>query len=238
MRRTPQNSPSALLGQTLGSGDGTAVSAGSAPPGEGGRRPRAGARARSGSPAAPDAPAVPAQRLPRRPGERREAHVGRALGAVGPSMLLCSASEAICFFMGEPAPRPPTGAAGLGAAAPWLCGTAAPRPESQVCPPRRPDPHARRKDLCADLRRRGDPRLPAAGVGLRGPALARRPQAGGGGPARAPSWRGRVASRGRGGWERGRGQEHCAAVFRPRSPQCPTEKQFLFGHYGECNHTS
>ncbi|XP_016003353.2 NPC1-like intracellular cholesterol transporter 1 isoform X4 [Rousettus aegyptiacus] len=46
------------------------------------------------------------QRLPRRPGERREAHVGRALGAVGPSMLLCSASEAICFFMGALTPMP------------------------------------------------------------------------------------------------------------------------------------
>lgn len=46
--------------------------------------------------------AVPTQRLPRRPGEQREAHIGRALGSVGPSMLLCSVSEAICFFLGEP----------------------------------------------------------------------------------------------------------------------------------------
>ncbi|XP_046525061.1 NPC1-like intracellular cholesterol transporter 1 isoform X1 [Equus quagga] len=40
------------------------------------------------------------QRLPRRAGEKREAHIGRALGRVGPSMLLCSLSEAICFFLG------------------------------------------------------------------------------------------------------------------------------------------
>ncbi|XP_023381524.1 Niemann-Pick C1-like protein 1 [Pteropus vampyrus] len=46
------------------------------------------------------------QRLPRRPGERRETHIGRALGRVGPSMLLCSASEAICFFMGALTPMP------------------------------------------------------------------------------------------------------------------------------------
>lgn len=44
---------------------------------------------------------VPTQRLPRRPGEQREAHIGRALGRVAPSMLLCSLSEAICFFLGE-----------------------------------------------------------------------------------------------------------------------------------------
>lgn len=43
----------------------------------------------------------PHQRLPRRPGERQEAHIGRALGSVGPSMLLCSVSEAVCFFLGE-----------------------------------------------------------------------------------------------------------------------------------------
>lgn len=46
------------------------------------------------------------QRLPRRPGERREAHIGRALGSVGPSMLLCSVSEAICFFLGALTPMP------------------------------------------------------------------------------------------------------------------------------------
>uniref|UniRef100_A0A8C9Q430 NPC1 like intracellular cholesterol transporter 1 n=1 Tax=Spermophilus dauricus TaxID=99837 RepID=A0A8C9Q430_SPEDA len=40
------------------------------------------------------------QRLPRMPGEQREAHIGRALGSVAPSMLLCSLSEAICFFLG------------------------------------------------------------------------------------------------------------------------------------------
>ncbi|KAL1790409.1 Niemann-Pick C1 1 [Sigmodon hispidus] len=40
------------------------------------------------------------QRMPRKPGEQREAHIGRALGSVAPSMLLCSLSEAICFFLG------------------------------------------------------------------------------------------------------------------------------------------
>ncbi|EDL40576.1 NPC1-like intracellular cholesterol transporter 1 precursor [Mus musculus] len=40
------------------------------------------------------------QRLPRMPGEQREAHIGRTLGSVAPSMLLCSLSEAICFFLG------------------------------------------------------------------------------------------------------------------------------------------
>ncbi|XP_059511972.1 NPC1-like intracellular cholesterol transporter 1 [Myotis daubentonii] len=46
------------------------------------------------------------QRLPRRPGEQREAHIGRALGRVGPSMLLCSVSEAVCFFLGALTPMP------------------------------------------------------------------------------------------------------------------------------------
>ncbi|XP_054427272.1 NPC1-like intracellular cholesterol transporter 1 isoform X2 [Pteronotus mesoamericanus] len=46
------------------------------------------------------------QRLPRRPGERLEAHIGRVLGGVGPSMLLCSVSEAICFFLGALTPMP------------------------------------------------------------------------------------------------------------------------------------
>ncbi|XP_004839969.1 Niemann-Pick C1-like protein 1 [Heterocephalus glaber] len=46
------------------------------------------------------------QRLPRRPGEGREAHIGRALGSVGPSMLLCSLSETICFFLGALTPMP------------------------------------------------------------------------------------------------------------------------------------
>ncbi|XP_020839715.1 NPC1-like intracellular cholesterol transporter 1 [Phascolarctos cinereus] len=40
------------------------------------------------------------QRLPRLPGEQREMHIGRVLGSVAPSMLLCSLSEAICFFLG------------------------------------------------------------------------------------------------------------------------------------------
>ncbi|XP_004630599.1 Niemann-Pick C1-like protein 1 [Octodon degus] len=46
------------------------------------------------------------QRLPRMPGEGREAHIGRALGSVGPSMLLCSLSETICFFLGAISPMP------------------------------------------------------------------------------------------------------------------------------------
>ncbi|KFO33059.1 NPC1-like intracellular cholesterol transporter 1 [Fukomys damarensis] len=46
------------------------------------------------------------QRMPRRPGEGREAHIGRALGSVGPSMLLCSLSETICFFLGALTPMP------------------------------------------------------------------------------------------------------------------------------------
>ncbi|XP_036604933.1 NPC1-like intracellular cholesterol transporter 1 [Trichosurus vulpecula] len=46
------------------------------------------------------------QRLPRLPGEKREAHIGRALGSVAPSMLLCSLSEAICFFFGALTPMP------------------------------------------------------------------------------------------------------------------------------------
>uniref|UniRef100_A0A2K6R0X6 NPC1 like intracellular cholesterol transporter 1 n=1 Tax=Rhinopithecus roxellana TaxID=61622 RepID=A0A2K6R0X6_RHIRO len=46
------------------------------------------------------------QRLPRRPGEPREVHIGRALGKVAPSMLLCSLSEAICFFLGALTPMP------------------------------------------------------------------------------------------------------------------------------------
>ncbi|XP_072489852.1 NPC1-like intracellular cholesterol transporter 1 [Notamacropus eugenii] len=40
------------------------------------------------------------QRLPRLPEEQREEHIGRVLGSVAPSMLLCSLSEAICFFLG------------------------------------------------------------------------------------------------------------------------------------------
>nr|XP_020019577.1 Niemann-Pick C1-like protein 1 [Castor canadensis] len=46
------------------------------------------------------------QRMPRIPGEQREAHIGRALGSVAPSMLLCSLSEAICFFLGALTPMP------------------------------------------------------------------------------------------------------------------------------------
>ncbi|XP_078061277.1 NPC1-like intracellular cholesterol transporter 1 [Mustelus asterias] len=40
------------------------------------------------------------QRDERRVGERREEQIGRVLGDVAPSMLLCSVSESICFFLG------------------------------------------------------------------------------------------------------------------------------------------
>ncbi|XP_067396428.1 NPC1-like intracellular cholesterol transporter 1 [Emydura macquarii macquarii] len=40
------------------------------------------------------------QRSVREPGEQREQHIGRVLGSVAPSMLLCSFSEATCFFLG------------------------------------------------------------------------------------------------------------------------------------------
>ncbi|KAJ8339483.1 hypothetical protein SKAU_G00362690 [Synaphobranchus kaupii] len=40
------------------------------------------------------------QRDERRPGESREKQIGRVLGNVAPSMLLCSMSESICFFLG------------------------------------------------------------------------------------------------------------------------------------------
>uniref|UniRef100_A0A8C4VIF4 NPC1 like intracellular cholesterol transporter 1 n=1 Tax=Gopherus evgoodei TaxID=1825980 RepID=A0A8C4VIF4_9SAUR len=41
------------------------------------------------------------QRSVQEPGERREQHIGRVLGTVAPSMLLCSFSEATCFFLGS-----------------------------------------------------------------------------------------------------------------------------------------
>uniref|UniRef100_A0A452HBC3 SSD domain-containing protein n=1 Tax=Gopherus agassizii TaxID=38772 RepID=A0A452HBC3_9SAUR len=41
------------------------------------------------------------QRSVQKPGERREQHIGRVLGTVAPSMLLCSFSEATCFFLGS-----------------------------------------------------------------------------------------------------------------------------------------
>uniref|UniRef100_UPI00358FA321 NPC1-like intracellular cholesterol transporter 1 n=1 Tax=Myxine glutinosa TaxID=7769 RepID=UPI00358FA321 len=40
------------------------------------------------------------QRASRKNGETREEHIARVLGNVAPSMLLCSLSEAICFFLG------------------------------------------------------------------------------------------------------------------------------------------
>ncbi|XP_073444736.1 NPC1-like intracellular cholesterol transporter 1 [Dendrobates tinctorius] len=41
------------------------------------------------------------QRDERREGERREEQIGRVLGGVAPSMLLCSLSESLCFFLGS-----------------------------------------------------------------------------------------------------------------------------------------
>ncbi|KAI3372379.1 hypothetical protein L3Q82_022875 [Scortum barcoo] len=41
------------------------------------------------------------QRDVRRPGEKREEQIGRVLGNVAPSMLLCSLSESVCFFLGS-----------------------------------------------------------------------------------------------------------------------------------------
>uniref|UniRef100_A0A8C6X6Y4 NPC1 like intracellular cholesterol transporter 1 n=1 Tax=Naja naja TaxID=35670 RepID=A0A8C6X6Y4_NAJNA len=40
------------------------------------------------------------------PGETLEKHLGRTLGSVAPSMLLCSLSEVICFFLGALTPMP------------------------------------------------------------------------------------------------------------------------------------
>ncbi|RXN14188.1 Niemann-Pick C1 1 [Labeo rohita] len=40
------------------------------------------------------------QRDMRKPGEKREEQIGRVLGNVAPSMLLCSLSESVCFFLG------------------------------------------------------------------------------------------------------------------------------------------
>lgn len=40
------------------------------------------------------------QRDVRRPSEKREEQIGRVLGNVAPSMLLCSLSESVCFFLG------------------------------------------------------------------------------------------------------------------------------------------
>ena len=115
-------------------------------------------------------PGVPTQRLPRRPGERREDHIGRALGRVAPSMLLCSLSEAICFFLGEAGQPLPTGVVPVGSPFPLLWQQM-PRPEIYPCTPRGPDPHASGEDLRPDLRLGCHPGLSAAGVSLRGPAV-------------------------------------------------------------------
>uniref|UniRef100_A0A8C5MCV0 NPC1 like intracellular cholesterol transporter 1 n=1 Tax=Leptobrachium leishanense TaxID=445787 RepID=A0A8C5MCV0_9ANUR len=40
------------------------------------------------------------QRTERKDEETREQHIGRVLGGVAPSMLLCSISESLCFFLG------------------------------------------------------------------------------------------------------------------------------------------
>ncbi|XP_028655809.2 NPC1-like intracellular cholesterol transporter 1 [Erpetoichthys calabaricus] len=40
------------------------------------------------------------QRDERKPGEKTEEQIGRVLGSVAPSMLLCSLSESVCFFLG------------------------------------------------------------------------------------------------------------------------------------------
>ncbi|KAJ8005908.1 hypothetical protein DPEC_G00122780 [Dallia pectoralis] len=40
------------------------------------------------------------QRDARMPNEKREEQIGRVLGKVAPSMLLCSVSESVCFFLG------------------------------------------------------------------------------------------------------------------------------------------
>uniref|UniRef100_A0A8B9MDM7 NPC1 like intracellular cholesterol transporter 1 n=1 Tax=Accipiter nisus TaxID=211598 RepID=A0A8B9MDM7_9AVES len=40
------------------------------------------------------------QQSQREPGETREQHIGRVLARVAPSMLLCSLSEVVCFFLG------------------------------------------------------------------------------------------------------------------------------------------
>ncbi|XP_067326963.1 NPC1-like intracellular cholesterol transporter 1 [Anolis sagrei] len=46
------------------------------------------------------------QRAEPRPGETSEERIGRVLGEVAPSMLLCSLSEVICFYMGALIPMP------------------------------------------------------------------------------------------------------------------------------------
>ncbi|XP_033828299.1 NPC1-like intracellular cholesterol transporter 1 isoform X1 [Periophthalmus magnuspinnatus] len=46
------------------------------------------------------------QRDVRRPGEKREEQIGRVLGSVAPSMLLCSLSESVCFFLGAMSTMP------------------------------------------------------------------------------------------------------------------------------------
>ena len=50
---------------------------------------------------APHAPPSHPQQSERAPGETREQHIGRVLGQVAPSMMLCSLSEVICFCLGE-----------------------------------------------------------------------------------------------------------------------------------------
>uniref|UniRef100_A0A3Q3XD49 SSD domain-containing protein n=1 Tax=Mola mola TaxID=94237 RepID=A0A3Q3XD49_MOLML len=56
------------------------------------------------------------QRDVRLPGEKREEHIGRVLGKVAPSMLLCSLSESVCFFLGALSTMPAVKAFALYAA--------------------------------------------------------------------------------------------------------------------------
>ncbi|XP_068617084.1 NPC1-like intracellular cholesterol transporter 1 [Brachionichthys hirsutus] len=56
------------------------------------------------------------QRDVRRPGEKREEQIGRVLGNVAPSMLLCSLSESVCFFLGALSTMPAVKAFALYAA--------------------------------------------------------------------------------------------------------------------------
>ncbi|RVE48036.1 hypothetical protein evm_007348 [Chilo suppressalis] len=60
------------------------------------------------------------QRDARRPDETIPEHIGRTLGTVGPSMLLTSASECVCFFLGALSDMPAVRAFALYAAAALL----------------------------------------------------------------------------------------------------------------------
>lgn len=185
----------------------------------------------TGQPLTPSLLSPPHQRLPRRPGERREAHIGRALGRVGPSMLLCSVSEAVCFFLGEK-PLPPTSRPGqLGAGSP-PAPVSRHRVLSLLCPPGAltPMPAVRTFALTSGLALILDFLLQmSAFVALVsldsrrqevGDPLARSGQGGGGGLHFVE----RLGV--------GLGQGHCGERAGLVVP-CPTEKQFCFGHFGD-----